>query len=109
MIDVMPRANVSPVTRLRLWLISRSRLTEFEKKVLRHVALLEAGSPITYGELAAKTGRPNSGRAVGNALNRNPFPVIIPCHRVVGSSGIGGYKYGVLAKKLLLGMEKLVR
>lgn len=76
-------------------------------------AVLEAATQIPYGEvrsyrwLAQHLGKPRAARAVGNALARNPIPIIIPCHRVVRSNGtLGGYALGTALKKRLLEMEK---
>ena len=76
-------------------------------------AVLKAATQIPYGEvrsyrwLAQRLGKPKAARAVGNALARNPIPIIIPCHRVVRSNGtIGGYALGTGLKKRLLEMEK---
>ena len=81
-------------------------LTEFEKKVLLNTLEIKRGETISYGELAAKSGRPLACRAVGNIMNKNPLPLIIPCHRVVASSHkLGGYAYGASAKRLLLAAE----
>lgn len=61
----------------------------------------------TYSEIAEEIGKPRSARAVGNACNKNPLPIIIPCHRVLGSSGkLTGYAGGLEAKQLLLDLEK---
>jgi methylated-DNA-[protein]-cysteine S-methyltransferase len=75
--------------------------------------VLKAATQIPYGEvrsyrwLAQRLGKPKAARAVGNALARNPIPIIIPCHRVVRSNGtIGGYAFGTALKKRLLEMEK---
>ncbi len=66
------------------------------------------GETRTYAQVAASIGRPRAYRAVGNALNANPFPVLVPCHRVVRSDGrIGGYAYGAAAKRRLLKLEML--
>jgi len=77
-------------------------------------AVLRAATKIPYGEvrsyrwLAEQLGKPKAVRAVGNALARNPVPIIIPCHRVVRSNGaLGGYALGVHLKKKLLDMEKI--
>jgi len=60
----------------------------------------------TYGRIARKLGLPRAARAVGNALARNPFPLIIPCHRAVRFDGsLGGYAGGVRMKKMLLELE----
>jgi methylated-DNA-[protein]-cysteine S-methyltransferase len=60
----------------------------------------------TYGALAAKIGKPGAARAVGGAMNRNPIPIVLPCHRVVGSTGsLVGYAGGLDRKRTLLELE----
>jgi methylated-DNA-[protein]-cysteine S-methyltransferase len=62
---------------------------------------------MSYGEVAAAAGRPKAARAVGTAMARNPFPPIIPCHRVVASNGgLGGYAGGLDMKRQMLTMER---
>jgi methylated-DNA-[protein]-cysteine S-methyltransferase len=64
------------------------------------------GTTTTYGELAQMAGAPNAARAVGNANNRNPIPIFIPCHRVIGKNGtLTGFRAGLEIKRKLLGME----
>jgi methylated-DNA-[protein]-cysteine S-methyltransferase len=65
------------------------------------------GETVSYGELAEMAGRPGAARAVGNAMSRNPVPIVVPCHRVVAAAGrIGGYgASGVRTKRFLLGLE----
>ncbi len=87
-------------------LLDLSGLTEFQKDVLELVATIPPGETLTYGEVAEGIGSPKAARAVGQALGKNPFPLIIPCHRVVGSKGLGGYSSGVGLKKRLLDVEK---
>ena len=65
--------------------------TEFEHKVFAALAKVRRGRVISYGELAAAAGSPRAARAVGSALGKNPIPILLPCHRVVASNGIGGY------------------
>jgi len=79
------------------------RLTDFEKRVLLNTLEIKRGSTLSYKQLAAMSGRPKAYRAVGNIMNKNPLPFLIPCHRVVASKGkLGGYAYGVATKRLLL-------
>jgi methylated-DNA-[protein]-cysteine S-methyltransferase len=60
----------------------------------------------TYAELAKAAGKPKASRAIGQILNKNPNPIIVPCHRVVKSNGdLGGYAYGSIAKRKLLEKE----
>ena len=68
-----------------------SGLTAFQQDVLREVRKIPYGKTITYAELARSIGREGAWRAVGSALAVNPYPIIIPCHRVVSSTGIGGF------------------
>ncbi len=79
------------------------RTTDFVRKVLNEVRDIHYGETVTYGELASKLD--SAPRAIGQAMKRNPIPVIIPCHRVVGSSGLGGFSSGVDIKKELLKLE----
>ncbi len=65
--------------------------TDFERKVFEALAKVRRGRVISYGELAAAAGSPRAARAVGSALGKNPIPILLPCHRVVASKGIGGY------------------
>ncbi len=85
--------------------VDLSGLTDFERSVLCETRKIEYGSVVTYSELAARIGKPNAARAVGNALSKNPLPIVIPCHRVVSKGGIGGYAFGVEAKRCLLKLE----
>lgn len=85
--------------------------TEFQKKVWREISKIPKGKTITYKELAKQIGKPRAVRAVGNAVGANPYPIIIPCHRVVRSNGtLGGYsgKGGTKTKKTLLLKEGAV-
>jgi methylated-DNA-[protein]-cysteine S-methyltransferase len=65
------------------------------------------GETVSYGELAEMAGRPGAARAVGNAMSRNPLPIVVPCHRVVAAGGrIGGYgPSGIPTKRFLLALE----
>lgn len=80
--------------------------TEFQMKVWEAISEIPYGKTMTYSEIAEAVGNRNSYRAVGTACGANPLPVIIPCHRVISSSGIGlGYAGGSILKKRLLNME----
>ena len=79
--------------------------TAFQREVWAELSRIPYGETISYGELARRVGRPNGPRAVGQANGRNPIPIIVPCHRVLASSGIGGYGGGLRVKRALLELE----
>ena len=82
------------------------RVAPFHEEVLRELARVPYGRTETYGGLAAKVGRPRAARAVGMVMNRNPVPIVLPCHRVVGSTGsLVGYGGGLERKRALLELE----
>ena len=84
-------------------------MTLFEKKVYKAVLGIPLGQVRTYQWVAKRIGYPKAARAVGNALNKNPWPVVIPCHRVVASGGrLGGFSRGLEKKKKLLMLEKKI-
>jgi methylated-DNA-[protein]-cysteine S-methyltransferase len=79
---------------------------EFGRTVLEELSRVPYGELTTYGTLAARAGRPRAARAVGTVMNRNPVPIILPCHRVVGSTGsLVGYGGGLERKRALLELE----
>ena len=79
---------------------------EFAGAVLKELARVPYGQLTTYGTLAAKAGRPRAARAVGTIMNRNPVPIVLPCHRVVGAGGsLVGYAGGIDRKRRLLELE----
>ena len=81
---------------------------EFAAAVMKELARVPYGQLTTYGALAAKAGRPRAARAVGTIMNRNPVPIVLPCHRVVGSNGsLVGYGGGLARKRALLELEGL--
>ena len=79
--------------------------THFQREVWTELTRIPYGETISYGELARRVGRPNGPRAVGQANGRNPIPIIVPCHRVLASNGIGGYGGGLKVKRALLALE----
>jgi methylated-DNA-[protein]-cysteine S-methyltransferase len=88
--------------------LEKSNLTAFQKKVLELTKKIPKGKVATYGLLAKILGNVNLSRAVGNALHKNPFPIIIPCHRVIQGNGfIGGFAKGIEAKIKLLKEENI--
>ena len=79
--------------------------TAFQKDVWTELTRIPYGKTISYGELARRVGRPKGPRAVGQANGKNPIPIIVPCHRVLASTGIGGYGGGLPMKRTLLAVE----
>ena len=78
----------------------------FSRRVLDELVLVPYGKVTTYGELARRAEHPRAARAVGTVMNRNPIPIVLPCHRVVGSSGsLTGYGGGLDRKEALLRLE----
>jgi methylated-DNA-[protein]-cysteine S-methyltransferase len=81
-------------------------LPPFTVDVLRELAKVPYGETTTYGALAARVGRPRASRAVGTVMNRNRIPIVLPCHRVLGSTGsLVGYAGGLDRKTALLRLE----
>ena len=86
--------------------VDLAALPSFQQAVLVELQRVPYGATDTYGGLAARIGRPRAARAVGGALNRNPVPIVVPCHRVVGSTGsLVGYAGGLERKERLLALE----
>jgi methylated-DNA-[protein]-cysteine S-methyltransferase len=81
--------------------------TPFQLEVWRRLSEIPYGETISYGELARRIGNPQASRAVGLANGSNPIPIVIPCHRVIGSNGkLTGYGGGLPIKEKLLALEK---
>ncbi len=91
--------------------LKREKLTKFQWKVLKVAANIPLGETRTYKWVAEKVGSPKAVRAVGQALRRNPYPIIIPCHRVIKQDGsLGGYAGGSGERKgELLKMEQEIK
>jgi methylated-DNA-[protein]-cysteine S-methyltransferase len=84
------------------WQLTRG----FGRRVLEATVRVPFGSSTTYKQVAASAGSPRGSRAAGNALGANPIPIIVPCHRVLHSTGgLGGYTGGLERKRLLLAIE----
>jgi len=78
----------------------------FHREVLKIVQMIPYGKTRTYKRIAQFTGNPKAARAVGQANGRNPFPIVIPCHRVISEDGdLRGYAYGLEIKQMLLNFE----
>ena len=81
--------------------------TEYQKRVWEQLRKIPYGQVCTYKELAQKMGSPNASRAVGNANGKNPIPLIVPCHRVIGANNkLTGFAYGLDLKRKLIELEK---
>jgi methylated-DNA-[protein]-cysteine S-methyltransferase len=83
--------------------------TEFQNRVWKTLCKVPLGETISYGVLASRIGNPKASRAVGAANGRNPLPIVVPCHRVIGSNGsLTGFAGGIEIKKKLLDHEQFV-
>ena len=81
-------------------------VTPFTERVLMELARVPFGETATYAELAARAGSPKAARAVGMTMNRNPIPIVLPCHRIIGANGsLVGYAGGLERKLALLTLE----
>lgn len=84
-----------------------TRGTTFQRRVWDELRQIPYGETRTYGQIAASIGSPKAVRAVGAANGRNPIPIVVPCHRVIGSNGkLVGFGGGLGMKRMLLGIEK---
>jgi len=80
--------------------------SEFDRAVWKTLAKIPSGRTVTYGQLAKQSGHAGAARAVGGSMHRNPIPIIVPCHRVVGDEGsLTGFGLGLWRKKWLLDHE----
>ena len=86
--------------------VDLSPVGSFHREALHELARVPYGQVTTYGALAAKVGHPKAARAIGGAMNRNPIPIVLPCHRIVGANGsLTGYAGGLHVKRALLELE----
>ncbi len=88
-------------------MINYKKLTDFQRRVFKELLKVKWGNFITYSELAERLGNKNLRRKVGQALAKNPFPVVIPCHRVIGKKGLIGFSAGLEWKRKLLELERI--
>jgi len=94
---------------IREYPLDLSAYTWFQQRVLQVVRRIGYGEVLSYGEVADRAGFPGAGRAVGNVLAANRFPLLIPCHRVIRTDGsMGGFSAGESWKESLLGMERKI-
>ncbi len=85
--------------------LATTTATAFQRDVWNALVDIPYGEVRTYGEVAESVERPRASRAVGNANHANPWPIFVPCHRVVSTTGLGGYGGGDAVKRYLLGLE----
>jgi O-6-methylguanine DNA methyltransferase len=88
--------------------LDMDQVPAFHRRVYEAARAIPPGMTLSYGEIAARVGTPGAARAVGQALGRNPFPIIVPCHRVLATGGkIGGFSAegGIVTKRRLLAIE----
>ena len=83
-----------------------SQCSEFRKRIYEVVQAVPRGETMTYGEIADAANMPGAGRAVGQAMARNPFVILVPCHRVVAKNGLGGFAWGLELKEKLQRLER---
>ena len=82
--------------------VDLSRLTEFQRRVLQETRKVPRGQVVSYAQIAKRIGQPKAVRAVGQALRRNPVPIVVPCHRVIASDGsLGGYSGRLRSRRKL--------
>jgi|SRR5688572_16926205 methylated-DNA-[protein]-cysteine S-methyltransferase len=90
--------------------VDMDRVPAFDRRVYEVARTIRPGETLTYGEVAARIGEPHSARDVGQALARNPFPIVVPCHRVLAAAGkLGGFsaRGGAATKRRLLAIEAI--
>lgn len=85
--------------------VSTRHLSPFTQHVLGATAAIPFGNTCTYRDIAQSIGKPGAARAIGQALGRNPVPILIPCHRVTGTGHLGGFTPGLTIKRRLLAIE----
>ena len=83
----------------------RLPFTGFRSEVFKEMIKIPYGESVTYSYLAKKVGNPKAYRAVGSSCGKNPLPLVVPCHRVVSKSGLGGFTGGLDIKRFLLELE----
>lgn len=101
----LPRHLRSLIDKLGRWKVAVDDLPPFHRKVWERMRKIPWGSTMTYGGLAGAVGHPKASRAVGQACGANPLTLLIPCHRILGLHGPGGFAYGLEWKMKLLELE----
>lgn len=90
------------------WPLLLDQVTPFQKRVFKAVQTVYFGSVLSYKEVAMMINHPKASRAIGQAMSKNPVLIVIPCHRVVSSNGIGGFSCGLDMKQALLAHENII-
>jgi len=99
--------EILPVRRIEALPFAWERVKGFRRAVLRETIRVPYGKTVTYGELAARAGSSGAARAAGASLAENPWPILVPCHRIVGRGGrLVGFGKGIEAKEILLRFER---
>jgi methylated-DNA-[protein]-cysteine S-methyltransferase len=107
-VDALQHYFAGAAASLEVLRLDESIVAAFNASIYRALRAVPRGTTVTYGELATRVGQPGAARAVGMAMGRNPWPVIVPCHRVLASGRkIGGFSApgGTVTKEKLLGLE----
>lgn len=107
-IDAMTRLLVGEKADLQGVALELDSVPEFDRRVYEIARTIPPGETLTYGAIATRLGQPGAAREVGQALGRNPFPLVVPCHRVVAAGGkLGGFSaaQGAITKRRLLAIE----
>lgn len=89
-----------------LFPLSFASYTPFMQKVLLELQKVDFGHTVTYKELAIRAQSPRAARAAGTVCRRNPYPLLVGCHRVLGHNSLGGFAFGLKVKEILLNFEK---
>jgi methylated-DNA-[protein]-cysteine S-methyltransferase len=106
-IERMQRLLAGEPEDLRPVALDMSAVAALPRRVYEAARAVPPGATTTYGEIAARVGMPGGARAVGRALGQNPFPIVVPCHRVVAANGLGGFsaRGGASTKRRMLAIE----
>ncbi len=97
--DSVKKADLSYLSKTGFDELDLSFMSSFSKKVYRELYLTKPGTIFSYGELAAKVGKPRAARVIGTLMRKNPFPILVPCHRVCSRSGAEHYSITCFYKR----------
>lgn len=88
-------------------ILKTDKLTDFQHNIYSKLSGIKYGLTISYSKLGELAGYPKSARGVGQAMAKNPWPILVPCHRVLAKNGVGGYSSGLEIKRRLLRFESI--